>query len=67
MTDERDSRWLEIASARDEFDGEVTLPRLRARDGSPRRPSQRALRLAEALSVQTSWTRISDARERRAA
>ena len=67
MNDERDSRWLAIASARDDFDHEVTLPRLESRDGSPRRPSARALQLAEALSVQTSWSRISDAKERRAA
>lgn len=69
MVNENDAnRWQSIAAARDDFDAEVALPRLRSRvDGLPRQPSPRARSLAKALSVSTSWSRISDAQRRLAA
>ncbi len=69
MVNENDSsRWQEIAAVRDDFDSDVALPRITSRvDGLPRQPSARALSLAQALSVSTSWSRISDAQRRLAA
>jgi hypothetical protein len=67
--EERNSRWAELTAARAELDDEaVVFPALVSRiDGKPLQPSPRARRLAEALAVSASWSRISEARTRRAA
>jgi hypothetical protein len=64
--EDKDARWQELVTLREEIDGgDVVVPILRSRvDGRQRRPSERAMRLAEALAISDSWTRISDARDR---
>jgi hypothetical protein len=63
------SRWEGLVSLRDEFDsGEVSIPELRSRiDGKPRNPDAKTVQFAEALSFSASWSRISEARNRRLA
>jgi hypothetical protein len=63
------ARWQEIASLRDELDDSaVVVPICVSRlDGRRRELSPKARQFAEALSFSESWTRISDARHRRAA
>jgi hypothetical protein len=62
-------RWQKIASVRDELDEPaVVVPICVSRlDGRRHELSPKARRFAEALSFSESWTRISDARHRRAA
>jgi hypothetical protein len=68
-SEESSLRWRELVEVRDDFDSrEVVLPKLTSRiDGRPLRPSPEAIHFAEALSVSASWSRISEARERRMA
>jgi hypothetical protein len=63
------ARWHEIAALRDELDEPaVVVPICVSRlDGRRRELSPKARQFAEALSFSESWTRISDARHRRAA
>jgi hypothetical protein len=63
------ARWLKIAALRDELDEPaVVVPICVSRlDGRPRELSPRARSFAEALSFSESWSRISDARNRRLA
>ena len=67
--EESGSRWDGLVSLREEFDrSEVSIPELRSRiDGRPRDPSAKTVQFAEALSFSASWTRISEARNRRLA
>ena len=59
----------ELAAIRDELDEEaVVVPICVSRlDGKPHELSPKARRFAEALSFSESWSRIDDARHRRAA
>jgi hypothetical protein len=63
------ARWDGLVALRDDFDREiVAIPPLRNRiDGKPRDPAAKTVRLAEALAVDASWSRITDARNRRLA
>jgi hypothetical protein len=63
------SRWDGLVALRDDFDRDhVAIPALRSRiDGKPRDPAAKTVRLAEALAVDASWSRITDARNRRLA
>ena len=67
--EESGSRWDGLVALREEFDRQaVTIPKFRSRiDGKPRNPAAKTVRLAEALAVDASWTRITDARNRRLA
>jgi hypothetical protein len=67
--EESGSRWDGLVAIRDEFDREsVAIPELRSRiDGKPRDPAAKTVRLAEALAFSASWSRITDARNRRLA
>jgi hypothetical protein len=64
-----DARWQEMAALRDEVDRPaVVVPICVSRlDGQPHELSPRAMRFAEALSFTDGWSRIDDARGRRAA
>lgn len=66
-SEERNARWAQLVSARQEFDRDsVVLPLLRSRiDGKVREPSPRSVHFAEALAVSASWARIDEARQRR--
>ena len=66
---EPDATWQRIAAARDEFDrGAVVVPICVSRiDGRRHELSPKAMRFAEALSFSDGWSRIDDARNRRAA
>lgn len=66
---ESNARWQQIAALRDEVeDPAVVIPICVSRlDGRPHELSPRARRFAEALSFTDGWSRISDARGRRAA
>ncbi|HLM30970.1 MAG TPA: hypothetical protein VK326_04860 [Solirubrobacterales bacterium] len=66
---ESNARWSEITALRDELDsGAVVVPICVSRiDGKRHELSPKARRFAEALSFSESWSRISDARSRRAA
>jgi hypothetical protein len=68
-TMESNVRWSEITALRDELDSEaVVVPICVSRiDGKRHELSPKAQRFAEALSFSESWSRISDARSRRAA
>ena len=59
----------ELAAIRDELDQQaVVVPICVSRvDGKPHELSPKARRFAEALSFSDAWTRIDDARQRRAA
>ena len=61
---ESDARWQQLVAIRDELDGEqVAVPALLSRvDGRPRKPSPEAIRLARALAVTPSWSRMPDTR-----
>jgi hypothetical protein len=63
------ARWLEIAALRDELDEPaVVVPICVSRlDGRRHELSPKARSFAEALSFSESWSRISDARNRRLA
>jgi len=63
------ARWHEMAALRDEVDRPaVVVPICVSRlDGQPHELSPRAMRFAEALSFTDGWSRIDDARSRRAA
>ena len=68
-SEESGSLWEGLVSVREEFDrSEVSIPELRSRiDGRPRDPDAKTVRFAEALSFSASWSRISEARNRRLA
>jgi len=59
----------ELAAIRDQFDEKaVVVPICVSRlDGKPHELSPKARRFAEALSFSESWSRIDNARQRRAA
>jgi len=59
----------DLAAIRDELDDQaVVVPICVSRlDGKPRELSPKARRFAEALSFSESWSRIDDARRRKAA
>ena len=63
------SRWDGLVALRDDFERQsVAIPALRSRiDGKPRDPAAKTVRLAEALAVDASWSRITEARNRRLA
>ena len=63
------ARWQEIAALRDELDRPaVVVPICVSRlDGRRHELSPKARSFAEALSFSESWSRISDARNRRLA
>ena len=66
------SRWEGLVALRDDFERasieSVAIPPLRSRiDGKPRDPAAKTVRLAEALTVDASWSGITDARNRRLA
>ena len=63
------ARWHEIAALQDELDqSAVVVPICVSRlDGQRHELSPKARQLAEALSFSESWSRISEARHRRAA
>jgi hypothetical protein len=63
------ARWQEIAALRDELDRPaVVVPICVSRlDGRRHELSPKARSFAEALSFSESWTRISEARNRRLA
>ena len=64
-----DARWQAMAAMRDEVDHPaVVVPICVSRiDGQRHELSPRAMRFAEALSFTDGWSRIDDARARRAA
>ena len=64
-----DARWQQMSAMRDEIDRPaVVVPICVSRlDGRPHDLSPKAMRFAEALSFSDGWSRISDARNRRAA
>jgi hypothetical protein len=66
---ESDARWYEMAALRDELDSPaVVVPICVSRlDGQRHELSPKARSFAEALSFTDGWSRISDARTRRAA
>ncbi len=66
---ESDASWQQIAAAREELDRPaVVVPICVSRlDGRPHELSPRAMRFAEALSFTDGWSRIDEARSRRAA
>ena len=66
---ESDARWQEMAALREELDEPaVVVPICVSRlDGLEHELSPKARRFAEALSFTDGWSRISDARARRAA
>ena len=66
---ERGASWDELAALREEFEASaVVVPICISRvDGKPHELSPKARRFAEALSFSDGWSRISDARQRRAA
>jgi len=68
-SEESGSPWEELVSLREEFDrSEVSIPEVRSRiDGKPRNPTAKAVQFAEALAFSASWSRISEARNRRLA
>lgn len=68
-SEERGALWEGLVSLREEFDrSEVSIPALRSRiDGSPRHPAAKTVEFAEALAFTASWSRISEARNRRLA
>jgi hypothetical protein len=68
-SEESGARWEGLVSLREEFDrSEVSIPELRSRiDGRPRHPDAKTVQFAEALSFSASWSRISEARNRRLA
>jgi hypothetical protein len=71
MTSEgSNARWQDLVAIREELDGagDVVVPHRVSRiDGKPLRLSPKAARFARALAVSDSWSRISDARNRRLA
>ena len=64
--EESNIRWQELVDLRAEIDGDdVVVPILHSRvDGRRREPSAQAMKLAQALAISDSWSRISDARGR---
>ncbi len=62
-----DARWEQIMSVQGEApDNLVLLPELTNReDSSPRRPSPRTVRFAEALAFEDTWAGINHARTKR--
>ena len=64
-----DARWQQMAAMRDEVDRPaVVVPICVSRiDGRRHELSPKARRFAEALSFTDGWSRIDDARSRRAA
>ena len=66
---ESNEKWDQLASLRDELDRPaVVVPICVSRvDGKRHELSPKAMRFAEALSFTDGWSRISDARHRRAA
>ena len=64
--EDKDARWQELVALRAEIDGrDVVVPILRSRvDGRRREPSAQAMKLAQALAISDSWSRISAARGR---
>jgi hypothetical protein len=64
-----DARWQQMAALRDEVERPaVVVPICVSRlDGRPHELSPKAMRFAEALSFSDGWSRIDDARSRRAA
>ena len=63
------AQWQQIAALQDEFESSaVVVPICVSRlDGRPHELSPKARRCAEALSFSESWSRISEARNRRLA
>ena len=63
------AQWQQIAALQDEFErSAVVVPICVSRlDGRPHELSPKARRFAEALSFSESWSRISEARNRRLA
>jgi hypothetical protein len=63
------AQWQQIAALHDEFESSaVVVPICVSRlDGRPHELSPKARRFAEALSFSESWSRISQARNRRLA
>jgi hypothetical protein len=68
-SEESGALWEGLVSLREEFDrSEVSIPELRSRiDGRPRHPAAKTVEFAEALAFTASWSRISEARNRRLA
>jgi hypothetical protein len=68
-SEESGALWEGLVSVREEFDrSEVSIPELRSRiDGRPRDPDAKTVQFAEALAFSASWSRISEARNRRLA
>ena len=66
---ESNARWSELQALREEVErGAVVIPICVSRiDGKPHELSPKARRFAEALSFSDAWSRITDARHRRAA
>jgi hypothetical protein len=66
---DNDAKWQQMAALRDEVDRPaVVVPICVSRiDGLPHELSPKARRFAEALSFSDGWSRISDARDRKAA
>ena len=63
------AKWDQLAALREELERPaVVVPICVSRlDGKPHDLSPKAMRFAEALSFTDGWSRISDARSRRAA
>lgn len=69
-TEESNARWQDLVAIREDLDhgGDVVVPdRVSRIDGKRRGLSPKAARFAEALAVSDTWSRISDARNRRLA
>ncbi len=66
---ESNAKWQALAALRDDLDASaVVVPICVSRiDGKQRELSPKARRFAEALSFSESWSRISEARNRRLA
>jgi len=69
MTNEErdDTRWDSLMALQEGLERDLPPRRGEAADrgGRPRHPSAKAARFAEALSISTTWSGISEARHRR--
>jgi hypothetical protein len=64
--EERDTRWQALMALQEGLDEDPGIgAKTGGRQASRRTPSPKAARFAEALTVSTTWSGISDARHRR--
>jgi hypothetical protein len=69
-SEDANARWQDLVAIRDDLENgiDIVVPKRLSRiDGKPRGLSPKAARFAQALAVSDTWSRISDARNRRMA